>query len=52
MIPELGSHIATTEPDARGRFNLKRYAYPGPVEHWRVYRSDDGKTITLEAVAS
>lgn len=50
MTPELGSHIATTEPDTRGRFSLKKWIFRGDVETWRVYRSSDGRTITLEAV--
>ena len=44
--------VGTTDPDARGRFNLKRYTTREPVKEWRVFRSEDGRTITLEAVVA
>lgn len=51
MTPELGSHVALTTPDDRGRVNLKRYLAPSArTGNWRVYVEDGGKTIILEAV--
>lgn len=49
MTPELGTHVAIATPDARGRVNIRKWAHP-PVEQWRVYRENDGKTIILEAI--
>jgi expansin (peptidoglycan-binding protein) len=45
-----GGHVAITNPDDRGRFQLKRWTTREPVSGWRVYRSEDGKTVLLEAV--
>ena len=50
MIPD--THVALVEPDSRGRFNLRKWMFTGPVEKWRVYRSNDGKTIRLDAIES
>lgn len=45
-----GEHIVVIGPDDRGRFPLKKYIHPAPVTGWRLYRENDGKTITLEAI--
>lgn len=47
---DLGEHVAIVQPDARNRFHLGRYATREPVSGWRVFRSPDGRTVTLEAI--
>ena len=42
--------VGLVSPDERGRFPLKRYMTAEPVQEWRLYRSKDGRTLTLEAV--
>lgn len=43
----MSDHIATTEPDARGRFNLKKWIHPRPAR-WKIFVQDYGKTIVLK----
>lgn len=42
--------VGIVRADERGRIPLKKYVTAEPVLGWKVFRSDDGRTITLEAV--
>jgi len=46
----LGDHVALVEPDSRNRFTIGRYISREPIKSWKLYRSEDGKTIVLQAV--
>lgn len=43
----MSEHVATTEPDARGRFNLRRWTHPRPAR-WKIFVEAKGKRIILE----
>lgn len=42
-------HVAIINPDSRGRFSLVKYI-AREFARWRVFVSEDGRTITLQAV--
>lgn len=43
-------HVAIVNLDDRRRAQIGRWATREPVKGWRVYRSDDGRQILLEAI--
>lgn len=47
-----GDHVAQVKPDSKSRFALGRWMSREPIEAWRAYRLNDGKTIVLEAIES
>lgn len=48
--PEFGEHVSLINPDDRKRFPLGRIATRESVKAWRAYRSEDGRSILLEAI--
>ena len=43
-------HEAIIDPDARGRFNLRKFLGHHPGARYRVFVSDDRTSLTLERV--
>jgi len=45
-----GDHVAIVRPDDRYRIALKAWLTREPVDGYRVFRLNGGKTIVLQAV--
>lgn len=51
MSGQVGAeHVAIIQLDTRRRMPLGRFATREETKGWRVFRSEDGRTIHLEAI--
>ena len=48
--PEFGEHAAIVQTDDRKRLPIGRYITREPIKGWRLFRSDDGRVLRLEAI--
>lgn len=51
-MTEFGEHVAILKFDDRKRAPLGKFITREPVTGWRVFRSDDGRQVLLEAIVS
>lgn len=47
---DVGSHVGVLQLDDRRRAPIGRYATREEVKGWRVFRSEDGRVLVLEAI--
>lgn len=44
--------VGIIKPDARGRFAVGKWMTAEPVIEWRLFRSRDGRELTIKAVTA